>query len=1197
LESDFTQWVSFQGNVTDLTSSLADIISQLGPISSSAQQAVSIVDGLSNFFAAYQLGIEAVQISADAITAISIINSTNDPGERVAQIYGLFLDGCFLYLDTVIAIYTDGLGSFFLSNALDAISSAIDSTGIKQSAMQEVSYLVDNALNFQPNSFTIGSAGQTTTLTVPQSNAPVQFTGGAGDDTASFSHLAGYNSFDGGTGNNRLIVDFSDHTDAINNNNFYNNNISGYVGDGYYGQYRLDYGSATLAYQNVDSIDITGGSGNDNLIGTSGDDRLDGGAGDDTLTGGGGNDTLIGGAGNDNLTGGGGNDTLIGGDGLDTAVYTGTSTDYTFTVGSDGNLRITDNRVNSPDGQDTLIGIEQIQFADVLSTSVTVADTAINLSDGVLDALQADGLVGQVLVTDNGASGNGYVRASIAQLSQDAGVIAKIVFANGQTVGTVKVRDTAANIAASFDALNGNTAVGRINTSDNLPIVLTAAQFLRDGAALGKLYHDANGLPITVTVADTAINLSDGVLDALQADGLVGQVLVTDNGASGNGYVRASIAQLSQDAGVIARIVFASGQTAGTVKVRDTAANIAASFDALNGNTAVGRINTSDNLPIVLTAAQFLRDGAALSKLYHSANGLPIAVTVADTAINLSDGVLDALQADGLVGQVLVTDNGASGNGYVRASIAQLSQDAGVIAKIVFANGQTAGTVKVRDTAANIAASFDALNGNTAVGRINTSDNLPIVLTAAQFLRDGAALSKLYHSANGLPIAVTVADTAINLSDGVLDALQANGLVGQVLVTDNGASGNGYVRASIAQLSQDAGVIAKIVFANGQTAGTVKVRDTAANIAASFDALNGNTILGRINTSDNLPIVLTAAQFLDDGAALGELYHAANGLPIAVTVADTAINLSDGVLGLLQADPDVSSIVVSDNGASGNGFVRLSVAQLQADASALAKLSFADGQTTGTVKIADTAADDSAALDSLNGDAQVGRINVIDDLPVTVSVAQLTSDANAIAELHHPDGTAVTLAVADTVTDVAAALDALNASSEIESITFTDAATPTLSISYEQYAGDIGTLGKITAGYNFSVSGAPSNFIHGGSSPAALDGSAGNEVLLAGSAGDNLIGGPGDKLWGGAGADTFAFHAGFGQEMLFNFAAGGAGHDTLVFDHYVFSDWAHLLGATTQQGSDLAITLDAADTLVIKNVSLASFTSNDARFV
>ncbi len=112
-----------------------------------------------------------------------------------------------------------------------------------------------------------------------------------------------------------------------------------------------------------------------------------------------------------------------------------------------------------------------------------------------------------------------------------------------------------------------------------------------------------------------------------------------------------------------------------------------------------------------------------------------------------------------------------------------------------------------------------------------------------------------------------------------------------------------------------------------------------------------------------------------------------------------------------------------------------------------------------------------------------------------------------------------------------------------------------------------------------------------------LDGSAGNLMVEAGSARDTLIGGPGDVLVGGTGANTYVFNAGFGIETVTNFVPSGASADVLQFSKSVFADWAHLLGATKQSGANLVITLDAKDVITLQNVALSSFTAADARFV
>jgi hypothetical protein len=88
------------------------------------------------------------------------------------------------------------------------------------------------------------------------------------------------------------------------------------------------------------------------------------------------NDTLNGTTDNDNLKGGGGSDVIDGGAGTDTATYTGKFNDYTITK-TTTTIQITDIRVTSPDGVDTIQNIEYVQFTDqlVASDKVNVVKT------------------------------------------------------------------------------------------------------------------------------------------------------------------------------------------------------------------------------------------------------------------------------------------------------------------------------------------------------------------------------------------------------------------------------------------------------------------------------------------------------------------------------------------------------------------------------------------------------------------------------------------------------------------------------------------------------------------------------------------------------------------------------------------------------------------------------------------------------
>jgi VCBS repeat-containing protein len=73
-----------------------------------------------------------------------------------------------------------------------------------------------------------------------------------------------------------------------------------------------------------------------------------------------------------------GNDMLDGGAGTDTAVYSGLKANYTWVQNVDGSWLVTDLRAGG-DGVDTLVNIEQLQFADAtawIGPAVPVANTA-----------------------------------------------------------------------------------------------------------------------------------------------------------------------------------------------------------------------------------------------------------------------------------------------------------------------------------------------------------------------------------------------------------------------------------------------------------------------------------------------------------------------------------------------------------------------------------------------------------------------------------------------------------------------------------------------------------------------------------------------------------------------------------------------------------------------------------------------------
>ena len=98
-----------------------------------------------------------------------------------------------------------------------------------------------------------------------------------------------------------------------------------------------------------------------------------GGSGADALNGDGGMNGFYGFGSNDTINGRAGNDYMDGGDGFDTAVFSGNRSSYTATTLANGTVR-----VSGPDGTDTLVSIEQLQFGDMTIWLVEPCLVSIN---------------------------------------------------------------------------------------------------------------------------------------------------------------------------------------------------------------------------------------------------------------------------------------------------------------------------------------------------------------------------------------------------------------------------------------------------------------------------------------------------------------------------------------------------------------------------------------------------------------------------------------------------------------------------------------------------------------------------------------------------------------------------------------------------------------------------------------------------
>ena len=171
-----------------------------------------------------------------------------------------------------------------------------------------------------------------------------------------------------------------------------------------------------------------------------------------------------------------------------------------------------------------------------------------------------------------------------------------------------------------------------------------------------------------------------------------------------------------------------------------------------------------------------------------------------------------------------------------------------------------------------------------------------------------------------------------------------------------------------------------------QTPGGFDILDSAANITANLDRLNGDLKIDTIAISDNGNVGVSIQQLTTDKTAIGKLQNA-NLSPVLLAITDTTANIQAGWSTLVQETGEIASITPS------NGPIVVSAATVLTDQSALDKI-------VGGFDVSDTAANVMADLDQLN-DPNISAITISDNGQISASVAQLTADATAIGDLRN----------------------------------------------------------------------------------------------------------------------------------------------------------------------------------------------------
>ncbi len=280
------------------------------------------------------------------------------------------------------------------------------------------------------------------------------------------------------------------------------------------------------------------------------------------------------------------------------------------------------------------------------------------------------------------------------------------------------------------------------------------------------------------------------------------------------------------------------------------------------------------------------------------------------------------------------------------------------------------------------------------------------------------------------------------------------------------------------------------------------------------------------------------------------------------------------------AAPTIASFS-PDTGAVGDGITDHAVLTLTGAAQANSTVAVFDGKTelgTATVNSSGvwnfttaTLANGTHSFTTTDTDA-AGTSAASSALAVTVDT---TPPNPAIANLVHNSNGTVTLSGTSEANSSVSVYDGTT-----DLGTVTTAANGTWSF----------TTGKLsTAVHTFTLTAVDVAGNVGSGSNVAIYGPASHETINVGPANDLVT------VLGGS--DTFAFGTSLGNDVITGFQATGSSHDILQFSHNTFNSFAAVLAHAAQVGSNVVITVDAADTVTLTNVHLSSLQKTDIHIV
>lgn len=719
------------------------------------------------------------------------------------------------------------------------------------------------------------------------------------------------------------------------------------------------------------------------------------------------------------------------------------------------------------------LSVSQVAAADAKTlaanakvVSIAVADTADGVDANLNDLYALGKKLSSIQLTDTG----GTIDMTSAQYFDQTNLLDKItggfslavsgvgaakaaqVLSDGN-VATVQVKDTGANITRYLESLQGfGSQITQIEQSDAAALTITASQYTANADALAKFKLapsfnltqvnaaavatlSSNAKILSLAVSDSSSNIAQ-YLDALKASAKVSTI--TQVGLSSPLQITA--AQVGTHAATLAKIVgsyslaltqvaagdaatFAANSKVVSMAISDTGANIASNLDALYAlGKKVSSVKQSNaGVAMAITSGQWFAENAFFTKMVGGYN-----LQVSAVAARKADTVL----ADGHVSSIQVKDTGAElsaridnlQNLGVQVSEIEQTDSANLsITQAQFTSASAAlGRFKVAptfDLTQVGAASADSLKANDKIISLAVSDNSVNVSNQLDTLKNNAKLASIRLTGDVAPISLTAAQVVSNAT--VLDKI----------VSGYSLSVNHVAAEDASALSANTKVVA------------MSIDGTASTISANLDTLVGlgKTVVAVKQTDAAAPIEITSAQWSNANGLLGKIEGG-----YSVRVADVTAAKAVSVL----ADSHVAAVHIKDTGA-----------RLAANLNLL--------QSLGT-QVADIEQSDATALTITA--AQLNTNSVALAKFVVAPTYNITQARAEVAASLANRSDVLSVAVSDSSANIATYLDALQANTELTTITQLGAPAP-MAITASQLTANAGALAKISGAYTLSVSG------------------------------------------------------------------------------------------------------------------------------